>query len=148
MPGDIIIFHMCTKNYDQMMYGSWDMGYFFPFSPLTTWKIKILTLKKSPGDIIILHICTTNDDHMMYGSWDMECNRPNFLSFWTILCPFSHYRQRKSKFWKNEKNTLSYYHFTHVYHTNDNHMIYGSWDMECDRQIFCHFWPFLALLPP
>ena len=24
-PGDIIIWHMCTKNYDQMMYGSWDM---------------------------------------------------------------------------------------------------------------------------
>ena len=25
MPGDIIILHMFTKNYDQMMYGSWDM---------------------------------------------------------------------------------------------------------------------------
>ena len=24
-PGDIIILHMCTKNYDQMMYGSRDM---------------------------------------------------------------------------------------------------------------------------
>ena len=24
-PGDIIILHMCTKNYDQMMYGSWDV---------------------------------------------------------------------------------------------------------------------------
>ena len=24
-PGDIIILHMCTKTYDQMMYGSWDM---------------------------------------------------------------------------------------------------------------------------
>ena len=24
-PGDIIISHMCTKNYDQMMHGSWDM---------------------------------------------------------------------------------------------------------------------------
>ena len=24
-PEDIIILHMCTKNYDQMMYGSWDM---------------------------------------------------------------------------------------------------------------------------
>ena len=24
-PGDIIILHMCTKNYDQMKYGSWDM---------------------------------------------------------------------------------------------------------------------------
>ena len=25
MPGDIIILHMSVKNYDQMMYGSWDM---------------------------------------------------------------------------------------------------------------------------
>ena len=24
-PGDIIILHMCTKNYDQMMHGSCDM---------------------------------------------------------------------------------------------------------------------------
>ena len=24
IPGDIIILHSCTKNYDQMMYGSWD----------------------------------------------------------------------------------------------------------------------------
>ena len=24
-PGDIIILHKCTKNYDQMIYGSWDM---------------------------------------------------------------------------------------------------------------------------
>ena len=24
-PGDIIILHMCTKNYDHMMYNSWDM---------------------------------------------------------------------------------------------------------------------------
>ena len=24
-PGDIIILHMCTRNYDQMMHSSWDM---------------------------------------------------------------------------------------------------------------------------
>ena len=24
-PRDIIILHMCTKKYDRMMYGSWDM---------------------------------------------------------------------------------------------------------------------------
>ena len=34
---------------------------------------------------------------------------------------------------------------------HDNHMMYGSWDMEIwsamDR-IFCHFGPFFALLPP
>ena len=26
IPGDIIILDMYTKNYDQMMYGSWDRG--------------------------------------------------------------------------------------------------------------------------
>ena len=25
MSGDIIILHKCIKNYDQMMYGSWEM---------------------------------------------------------------------------------------------------------------------------
>ena len=47
-------------------------AFFFPFHPLTTWKIKFFTFKKTPGHIIILYICTTNDNHMMYGSWDME----------------------------------------------------------------------------
>ena len=27
MPEDIITLHKCTKNYDHMMYGSWDMVY-------------------------------------------------------------------------------------------------------------------------
>ena len=26
---------------------------------------------------------------------------------------------------------------------NDNHMIYGSWDMECKDKVFCHFGPIL-----
>ena len=33
----------------------------------------------------------------------------------------------------------------HVCTINDNHIMYGSWDMECDRQ---NFGPFFALLPP
>ena len=86
-PGDIIILHMCTKNYDQMMYGSWDMVHdgcnyfsfwaiFCPFTPLTAQKIKIKKKwKKTPGDIIILHTCAKNYNQMMYGSWDMVRNR-------------------------------------------------------------------------
>ena len=31
---------------------------------------------------------------------------------------------------------------------NDNYMMYGSRDMKCDRQNFCHFGTFFALLPP
>ena len=50
-PGDIIILHKCTKNYDRMMYISWDIVHdgcnyfsfwaiFSPFIPWTARKIK------------------------------------------------------------------------------------------------------------
>ena len=44
--------------------------------------------KKTPGGIILLHICTINENHIMYGSSDMEHDGQNFLSSWTIFCPF------------------------------------------------------------
>ena len=66
-PGDIIILHMCTKNYDQMMYGSWDMVHdrcnyfsfwaiFYPFTPLTARKIKILKKWKKKSEISSFYI--------------------------------------------------------------------------------------------
>ena len=54
MPGNIIILQMCTKRYDQMMYGFSVMVHdrrncyfsfwviFCPFTPLTAQKIEIL----------------------------------------------------------------------------------------------------------
>ena len=106
--------YLFNINEDHMIYGSWNISYnrqkflslwaiFCPFSSLTTWKIKILKLKKTPGDII-LHICTVNDNHMMYGSWDMEHKGQNFFSFWNAFCPFTLYGPRKSKFLKNEED--------------------------------------------
>ena len=93
-PEDIL--QMYTINDSHMMYGSWDMErdiqnllfctIFCPFTPVKTWKIKILKKwKKNPGDVIILQMCTLNDSHMMYGYWDMEHDRQNFLLFWTIF---------------------------------------------------------------
>ena len=95
--GDIIILHMCTKNYNL-----WCMvpeiesethrifchfGEFFALLPPTTQKIKILkNWKKMPGNIIILHMCTVNNDHMMYGFWDMECNGQNLFVILGLLC--------------------------------------------------------------
>ena len=93
------------------------LGYFCPFTQLTTRKIKILKKwKKMPGDIIILHLCTTNDNHMKYGSWDIERDRHNFLPFSTIFCPFTPLTIRKIKILKKLIKTPIYYHFTHVYH--------------------------------
>ena len=62
------------------------------------------------------------------------------LTFFTfyLFCTFLPYVPRKSKFWKNEKNTWRCYHFTNVYH--------NVWFLRYGVQ-FCHFGQFFALLP-
>ena len=35
----------------------------------------------------------------------------------------------------------------HMWSINDNHMIYGSWDIECGGQSFLSFWDIFSLLP-
>ena len=72
-------------------------------------------MKKFAGDII-LHMYTKKHNHicMVPEIWSATdrifCHNEPFFAF---LPP---YGARKSKFWKNEKNTWKYYHFTNVYH--------------------------------
>ena len=65
--------------------------------------------------------------------------------FFALLPP---YGPRKSKFWKNEKTTQDII-LLQMCTINDSHMMYGSWDMECNTQnlfvILDHFWPFTSL---
>ena len=63
-------------------------------------------MKYMPGDIIILYMCTINANHMMYGSWYMECDEQNFLSFWTVFCPFTPVTTWKIKCLKKWKKCL------------------------------------------
>ena len=122
---------MHTINEDHMMYGSWDIRHnkqnffsywiifcsFTPPPPPKNLKNQSFgKMKNKPEDIIVLHLQTTNDDHMMNGSWDMERDRQNFLSFWTIFCPFTPLTTQKFKILKKWKNVHRYYHFKHVYH--------------------------------
>ena len=87
--------YMCTINEDHTIYGSWNirrdrqklLSFWALFCPLTIWTIKILTLKKHLDTLLFYIFAPYN--HMMYGSWDMEHDRENFLSFWTIFCPFA-----------------------------------------------------------
>ena len=126
--GDIIILHMCTKNHNNLMYGSWDMECdrqkflslwtvfcsFSPFSRLWTQKIKIFKKKKKAlEDIIILQVLPINESHMTYGFSDMECNRNNFL-FWAVFCPFTP-QPKKSIFEKLKKTCWRYHDFAQVY---------------------------------
>ena len=134
-------------------------GYFLPFyhPPLTTQKIKILEKWKKLLEVLllILNMSTINENYMMYAVWDTEHERQIFFSFWTIFCPFTPHspplitqRIKIFKKWKKKKKKPGDIIILHKCTINDNHMIYGSWDMKCTRQTFflilaiCHFLPF------
>ena len=89
------------------------MDHFLPFyTPNNLKNQNFEKVKETPGDIIILHMCTINDNHMVYGSWDMERDRQNFLSFWTIFCPFTLLTTRKIKIlkkWQKRLEISSFY---------------------------------------
>ena len=117
--GNIVILHLCTKTFHDMIYSSWDierdrpklviLGHFLLFTLLKSKKNSKLwknEKKKTPGDIVVLHMCTINDNHMMYGFWDMERDELNFLSFWTIFCPFTPIETWKIKILKRWKKRV------------------------------------------
>ena len=88
------------------------------------------------------------EDHMMYGFWDMECNWQNFLSFRAIFCRFTPLITPKIEILKKWKKPSGDTIILHMCTIHDNHMMYGSWDMKCDRQNFLLFWTVFCLFTP
>ena len=86
---------------------------------------------------------------MMYGSWNIRHNGQNFLLFWAIFILLTLLTTQKIKIlkkWKKTKQkTPGDIIILHLGTTNDNHMMYGYWDTERDRQNFFSFW---INLPP
>ena len=105
-------------------------------------------MEKTLEDIIIVHMNTINQNHVMYDFWDMERNRQNLFLLWTIFCPFTPpppplttQRIKILKKWKKPRDII----ILHKCTIDDNHMIYGSWDINSNSQNFVIFF---ALLPP
>ena len=72
-----------------------------------------------------------------------------FFSFWTIFCPFTPPTPSdnpENQNFEKMKIAPGDIIILHKCTINDNHMIYGSWDMMCTRQNFFvilgHFFPF------
>ena len=94
---DIIILHTCTKNYDQMMYGSWDMvrdrcncyfsfwAIFCSFTPLTAQKIKILKKwrKKKCMEISLFYIHVPKIMTRWYTVPEICCVTDGWSSRWS-----------------------------------------------------------------
>ena len=78
----------------------------------------------------------------MPGSWDMVPNRQFFLILETICCPSpppSPTNNPKNQNFENIKNIPGDIVILHMCTVNENHMIYGSWDIKHDTEFFCHF---------
>ena len=105
-------------------------------------------MKKPPGDIIILHRCNINDSHVMYGSWDTEHDRDNFLSFWTIFYVFTPRTHPKNQNFEKMKKSHRDIIILQICSINDSHMMYGSWNMECNRQNFLSIWTVFCPFTP
>ena len=137
--------HHKWQSYDVwfLRYGAWQtelfitLGHFLPFYHPNSLKNQYFEkMKKSSRDIIILHKCTINDNYMMYGSWDMKCDRYNFLSFWTFLCPFTPLTT-----WKTGKKSLEISSVLYKWTKNYDHMLYCSLDMASNGcNCYFSFW--------
>ena len=102
-------------------------------------------MKKTPAGVIILHV------HQKSWSYDVYFLRyevrQNFLQFWAIF-PFTSLATWKVKILKNWKKAPVDIILLHICTTNENHMIYGSWDMRCNRHGVLSFWAIFVILPP
>ena len=90
-------------------------------------------LTKRPGNIIILHKCTKNHDHMLYCSLDMTRNRFNYFSFWASFYFFTSLTAQKIKIFLKMKKMPGNIIILHTCTKNYGQMMYGSWDMVCNR---------------
>ena len=110
-------------------------------------KMKKKKKKKTPGDIVILQKWTIHDNHMMYGFWDMEWNWQIFCRFrsFFVLLPIKNLQNQNFEKMNKKPGAII---ILQMCTTNDNHMMYGSWDMECNGQNLLSFWNvFCSFIP-
>ena len=127
------------------------LGHFLPFHPLNNPENENFEkIKNASRDVIILHLCIKNHNQsrcMLSEIWSVT---NNFLSFWTIVCPFTSLLTPKIKIWKKCKKIRGRIILLHKFTLNEGHMMYGSWDIRHNGQFFVilgHFLPFDAPNP-
>ena len=137
-----------SHSYDVQFLRHGGKTIFEPFLPFYPPKIKILkewnTTWRFYHFTYVYHKWQSYDVWFLrYGAWWTEF----FLSFWTTFCPPTNLKTQKVKFKKMKKNP-GYIIILHMCTINDNHMMYGWWDIEHDEQIFLSFWTIFHTFTP
>ena len=72
---------------------------------------------------------------LLHCFWEMRHDGCNFYSFWAIFFLITSLATQKSKIFKKWKNTPGYIIILHMCTKNYDHIIYGSWNVACDRRM-------------
>ena len=124
--------------------------YFRPFFALLPhyWSQKV-KLKKNVKNPLRSYLFThVYHKSRSYDVWFLgyKVQRAELFVILSHFCPFTPLTTQKIKTLKNK--IPADIAFLHLRTTNDDHMMYGSWDIEHDRQNFLSFWAIFAVLPP
>ena len=154
---EILSFYTCDHKWQShvqfLRYGAWltlffvILPIFFPFTQLITQKIKTLKERKKCLLILLFYTCVPKIIWCMVPEiW--SATDTFFIIVDHFLPGYSSTNPENQNFEKmKRRNAQKYHHFTQVYH-NDNHMMYGSWDMKQDRQNLSSFWATFCPLTP
>ena len=146
-PGDIILLHICSINEDHMMYGSCNTRHgkqnflsfwaiFLHLTLLATQKINIFKKmkKKLWRDY---HFTLVYHKWWSYDVWFLRHETQNTIFFvifnYFFLPPNNPENQNFEKMERKKARDITIFHMSTM---NDNHMMYGSWNMKRDRQNF------------
>ena len=139
-----------------MIYGSWDMeheieflsfSHFLPFYPTNNLKNQNFEkMKKKLLEISSFYTCAS---HMTITSCMVSeiCGATDkifclFVPLFVLLLPLTTQKIKIMKKRKKHHEILPFFTCT----INENHLMYGSWDRQRERQNFFHFGPFFAFL--
>ena len=117
------------------------------FNPLTTWKIKIWKKWKNHLEILSFFTCVHKwQSHdvwfLRYGAW-----RTKFFCHLDFSCAFTPNNPKNQHFEKIKIKSGDII-MLHMCTINDIHMMYGFWDIKCDRQSFLSFWTVVCPFNP
>ena len=116
--------------------------FFCPFRPLTSWKIKILLLRKNAWRYHFTHVYQKWQSH---DEWFLRY-RAQPTEFFVILNHFMPFYPKNQNFEKKEKNARRYYYFTQVWHKWQS---YDQGIIQIKMAVGIWFWvPNLDLISP
>ena len=101
---------------------------------------------KNPGDITLLYMRTINAVIWCMVS-EITSDTVTFviLGYFLPFYPANNLKNQNCEKMKKKPGDII---ILHLYTTNDNRMMYGSWDMERDRQNFFSFWTIFCPFTP